>query len=164
MVATATEIMQGWGSVLSTLFSAFATLITLLLYRHEVRSHRLERRDAEAAQARMIVLQVESELVEQGQMTVLKGSCVNFSSMPITDVCLTALRTGEALSTTQPRRRAMIGPSEHWHEIWNVGDVAWRPTETLLELVNAQLRLEFVDAAGRRWLRVGNDHPQRIFS
>ncbi|MFG2044983.1 hypothetical protein [Dactylosporangium sp. NPDC048998] len=164
VASTATEVMQGWGSVVGALFSAFATIVTLMLYRHEVRTNRLERQDTEAAQARMIALRVESESVQAGQMTVLKCTCMNYSSMPITDVRMTAVRSGEAPGSANPRMRAMLGPNDQWDEIWNAGEVTWRPTGNSIELLDVQLSLDFIDAAGRQWTRVGQERPRRVFS
>ena len=57
-----------------------------------------------------------------------------------------------------------MAPDDYRDEIWNTGAVAWRPTIESIELPGVVVRREFVDAAGRRSERIGQDHPKRIVS
>jgi hypothetical protein len=160
----ASETMQGWGSVVGALFSALAAIAALLIYRHEKRTHRLERRDVEAAQARMVTLDVEVEQIEADNMIVVRCVCVNHSNMPIMNTHMSVANRGHLGEARPTRGRAFIAPHDEWDEIWDAGEVMWRPTSYSIELLDLEACIEFVDASGCRWKRVGQEQPKRIFT
>ena len=160
--ASTAELMQGWGAVAGAVFSAVAAIAALLLYRHEVKYRRGERREAQAAQARLITLHLEIEQVEAGSMTIVRCTCTNHSSQPIVNARMAVSRAGQPMPTQQYRNRHLTAPGDHWDELWNTGAATWRPTTESIELIDVEAHLEFVDAAGHRWQRTGQDHPRLL--
>lgn len=160
--ASLADQMQGWGAVAGAVFSALAALAALLLYRHEVTLHRNEHLEAEAAQARMITLKVDTESVEAGNMMVARCTCTNYSDLPIVNVRMIVSRAAQTPDSRLYRSRDLLAPGDHWAEIWDTGPVTWRPTSESIELLDIAVRLEFVDASGRRWERLGQEHPRRV--
>ena len=164
-VAPSNEAMQGWGSVVGAFFSALAAIVALMIYRLERGTRRLERRDTEAAQARMITVHWEPEQVVADEMVVARCICVNRSSQPIMNLRMTATRAGDFMENNIPRTCTLLSAGEEWSEAWNlVGDLTWRPANSFTEFLDLQVHLDFVDAAGHRWIRVGQEQPRRLLT
>ena len=164
LMAPSSEAMQGWGSVAGAFFSALAVIVTLRIYWFERSTRRMERRDTEAEQARMITADWKPEPVVDG-MVVARCVCANLSSKPIMNIRMTAKRAEDLLEGNIPRTCAVLSPGEEWGEVWNVvGDVNWRPANSPTEFLDLQVYLDFVDASGHRWIRVGHEQPRRVWT
>ncbi|WP_326561384.1 hypothetical protein [Micromonospora sp. NBC_01796] len=163
-----TDWMQAWGSVVGLLLSGIAALATWLLFRHEIRVRRDERRDNEEAQARLVVGHIvdfgpaayvdpESGLV--GRIESIAWRVKNYSSAPIFNLGVW-IHHSDFL---------MYWSSE---ETWDVVDdeigtkaELYEPLDSrelgCFETKDFELSVAFTDANGRSWARVGQERPYR---
>ncbi|WP_144420152.1 hypothetical protein [Micromonospora haikouensis] len=160
-----TDWMQAWGSLAGLVMSTFAVIFTGLLFRHEIRVRREERRDNEAAQARLIVtrcvgLSYKDEdgirFVESVHFEVL-----NFSGLPILYPMLFARTGGYGCRSSAYVEQVVTDRL--------VGEmVPKRPFPARikgggqLDAGYVSTEIYFTDANGLSWQRKDNADPVRI--
>lgn len=155
--------MQAWGSIAGLVMSTAAVLFTGLLFRHEIRVRREERRDNEAAQARLIIATIAEVVKEGGRVVGAELTVVNHSDAPVFDVYL-------YVTNWQLEHKGMFkGSSSRPIEILQPGetgygrvvfDQSWLPPRARRSYMWAAV--SFFDAAGLNWDRKGSEHPARI--
>ncbi|MFG2055235.1 hypothetical protein ACGFI9_14510 [Micromonospora sp. NPDC048930] len=156
-----TDWMQAWGSLAGLLMSTVAVLFTGLLFRHEVRVRREEKRDAEAAQARLVlaVLDQPEPFRAPGARALpaqVGYRLLNFSGAPVLDVLIRYVWAGGS-----------IGPTHHVPVL--VGEEKGElrfPDELEPEVLQAlddfsAIEIIFTDANGQKWQRVDRSAPVR---
>ncbi|NES31746.1 hypothetical protein GCE86_02825 [Micromonospora terminaliae] len=156
-----TDWMQAWGSLAGLLMSTVAVLFTGLLFRHEVRVRREERRDAEAAQARL-VLAVRTGPEPAGSRATVPPSRVgyrvlNFSGAPVLDVLIRYVWAGGSVGPTH-HLPVLVG--EEQGELRVPADLDPHVTEALADF--SAIEIIFTDASGQKWQRVDRSAPVRL--
>lgn len=159
-----TDWMQAWGSLAGLLMSTAAVIFTGLLFRHEIRVRREEQRDGEAAQARLVIAQpVKFSGHSRGKgrewaLTDAYGVIDNYSGAPILDVAVRVIRRGEVV-TEEDAKLPVLADSTQWG-VNLVEPIDQEKDDPLPEDFLPQI--EFTDASGLRWIRTGNDLPERV--
>jgi len=162
-----TDWMQGWGSIAGLMMSTLAVAFTGLLLRHEIRVRREERRDLEAAQARLILptlLDFSDEIEpSSGEFRSIRWEVVNHSATPIlalrAELRLREYRKLPTAVKTIGKTVPIISGNHvgnfHFEDpFWNKFDN--HPSDIF------SLIIWFTDAGGRQWTRVDYDPPRRI--
>ncbi|MEH1101880.1 hypothetical protein [Micromonospora sp. CPCC 205561] len=164
-----TDWMQAWGSLAGLLMSTLAVIVTGLLLRHEIRVRREEQRASEAAQARLVipVLTFDDDSGTEGIRTYgpsnpASVTLTNHSAAPIFDVRVDVVWKGanrwpgrrrdsvETVSSGGARRFTVVEKT-----------VAVDYELPALAASRGQARVQFTDAAGLVWERVGLQPPAR---
>ncbi|MDQ7910782.1 hypothetical protein RB614_40455 [Phytohabitans sp. ZYX-F-186] len=173
-----TDWMQGWGSVVGVVAGLLAAVFTAGLLVHEMREARLaradaaeereqgrrdrellaeERRDAEAAQARAVVVgnfRGGDEVHDERSVYVVRVHMANYGTAPILDVRL-HLHTPSGYRYLV-ERADVLGPGEPWPQDWVL-----QATERVRVLNGSRAVVSFTDVHGRRWSRDGRSQPER---
>ncbi|MEU8082524.1 hypothetical protein AB0B57_02660 [Micromonospora sp. NPDC049101] len=157
-----TDWMQAWGSIAGLVMSTIAVLLTGLLFRHEIRVRREERRASEATQARLVLpllTQFTNEVGrDSGEYKSVRWQVTNHSDAPI--LALTAeLRLRDYTSAvsqtdTIPVLSGTLEGSFPFDEpFWN--SFGQHPAKIF------SIAIHFTDSDGLNWTRVDYDPPQR---
>ncbi|WP_431905570.1 hypothetical protein [Micromonospora carbonacea] len=159
-----TDWMQAWGSLAGLVMSTAAVIFTGLLFRHEIRVRREEQRDNEAAQARLVVthpVRFSRNSLEKGRQWALThayGTIDNYSGAPVLNVAVRVIKQGEAVGI-EDAKFPVLADNVQW------GVELVKPIDRGKEdpLPEDHLpEIEFTDAGGLRWKRLGNDLPVRV--
>lgn len=157
-----TDWMQAWGSVVGLVMSTAAVIFTGLLFRHEIRVRRDESRDAEAAQARLIVGEIMYPFGPAGQYDGVSWVVHNHSSAPIF-----SLYVAVSSSSLDGLLLYRGNPDDYPDAVAPGGSVSgsWTFDEPIPEHSwvpdGGRVMLEFVDASGLTWQRAGSMSPKR---
>lgn len=155
--------MQAWGSLVGLMMSTAAVLFAGLLFRHEIRVRREERRDNEATQARLIIATITEVVREGGQVVGAEVAVVNHSGAPVFDVYL-------YVTNWQLDHAGMFkGASSKSIEILQPGETGYGRVVFDQSWPSRRVRrshmwaaVAFFDAAGLNWDRKGSEHPVRV--
>jgi hypothetical protein len=151
-----TDIMQGWGSVLGVLVSGLAVLITGMLLRHEMKARREEKAEQEAAQARLIVVALESAEGDEETISA-HWTVVNHSQAPIYDLTTNLRYRGATARGAKPRHLPYLPPEK-------TVTIDLPPSDPPVHkdmLGLFELTAGYTDAAGVRWRRVDTRQPEK---
>lgn len=166
LASRTTDLMQGWGSIVSAFAAVGALIFTGWLLKHEIRVRREEQADAVQAQARQVVGTLYQEYrkttnpetgQEEGPIVGFFWRVTNYSNAPVINV------TG---SVTYPPGRTHA--TQHViRELKTTADGTCycdppvvRPAD--FEISNASLEIEFTDSHGLKWRRTGAGEPIRV--
>lgn len=161
--------MQAWGSLAGLLMSTVAVIFTGLLFRHEIRVRREEKRDAEAAQARLVLATLDGREksskagVEPRLRSLLGGEAavgykiMNFSGAPVLDVMIRHSWSGGSKGPTQ-HIPVLIGEQEG--DLRLSEDIDSALLNTILW--SSTIEIIFTDANGQKWRRVDRNAPERL--
>jgi hypothetical protein len=156
------EWMQAWGTVVGSVLTGAAVLITGVGLLHEVRGRHRERQDAEAAQARLVLPEIgggtHKSIVEGGHLTTVTWVVTNHSKAPIIGGAVT-LSLPDGPRTTEGF--GVLTPGKLASGVWILPEPYEVPKpQQGLGLV--RLVVEFTDAAGLVWRRGARGQPFRV--
>ncbi|MEU8262440.1 hypothetical protein AB0C02_17635, partial [Micromonospora sp. NPDC048999] len=154
-----TDWMQAWGSLAGLVMSTIAVLFTGLLFRHEVRVRREERRDAEAAQARLVlaVLDEPEPFRNRPLPAQVSYRVMNFSGAPVLDVLIRHVWAGGSVGPTH-HIPVLIG--EEKGDLRVPEELDPHVVEAVVEF--SAIEIIFTDANGRKWQRLDRSAPVRL--
>ncbi len=162
---TITDWMQAWGTLAGALFSALAFAAAVGLLMHEMWIRRREGQDRLAAQARMVLVSVLDARgsLDEGTTRMLMVNVRNHSQATIIDVEVAARRRDGA--TGAPDEFAFkieaIEAGQSDGDLWLLrSPVHPSPSAPVAEQVDSSVY--FTDAQGLRWVRRGQQQPERI--
>lgn len=155
-----TDLLTAWSTFGGAVGSILAVVVAYLLLQREIRSRNEEKRDAEAAQARLVIGVVEPQGAINQRIHDARVYLVNHSSSPITEI-----RFGAALSSNtqrSPERPVLqLGPGQTVVLDWRLDPpIADSGPDILPTWFKASV--SFTDANGLRWTRAGIEPPQRV--
>ncbi len=170
LVATqATDLMQGWGSMLSALFSAVALVIVIVIFRQERRERREERARTDMQQANLIQIRVRLGRTPEDSLDFgsVLGEAINRSSAPISDVTMVVrdkyqpdVRTTEYVSEIIPDR-SMVVQFGLPRAVNYQGNIEPGEITEMMITMDYFATIFFTDAAGLRWERSTRRPPTR---
>ena len=145
------------GTSVASLFAAVGLILAALAirldsrrWRSEVKRLDDERRDAQAAQASLVVVTANRSVLGSGKATLVLR---NFSQRPVLDVHVRPMLDGEVVNREHLAIEPMLVPdTEH--------EVVVDAPHGLEPLVSAELQLR--DSTGLRWRRANNGPPERM--
>lgn len=149
--------------------STVAVIFTGLLFRHEIKVRREERRDSEAAQARLVVATLaepahSSEVRMARPFQSLPGGeaqvgyrIMNFSSAPILDVMIRHTWSGGSMGPTH-HIPVLMGEEKGDLRLYERLDGALLATI----LRSSAIEIIYTDANGQKWRRVDRNAPERL--
>jgi hypothetical protein len=156
-----TDWMQAWGSLAGLLMSTVAVLFTGLLFRHEVRVRREERRDAEAAQARLVLaVRIGPQPPRDSPPAPpfrVGYRVLNFSGAPVLDVLVRYVWAGGSVGPTH-HLPVLVG--EERGELPVPAGLDPEVTGALADF--SAIEIIFTDASGQKWQRVDRSAPVRL--
>jgi hypothetical protein len=160
---TVTDWMEAWGNTASALFSAFAFIAAVGLLWHEIRIRRADEVDRLAAQARMVLVSVlDARGESHSAARMLSVNVRNHSQAPIIDVEVRASRRkvdGAEDDVVEFYIEAIEGGQSDG-DLWLLKTPVVLPRNSPTA-THVDTEIQFTDAQGLRWVRVGRDQPQR---
>lgn len=161
MASPTTDLMQGWGSILSAIFAALAFSVAVALYLHERQTRREERQRIEAQQANLVLLQVRPEVFPGGKTAIyyVAGEVLNESEAQI---CAITTQVTDMVTGRISRGQEVLLPKGNRFS-WQV-HVPEEPLgpadlDSIALLARFRISAVFADANGRSWRREGLDPP-----
>ncbi|MGI5146870.1 hypothetical protein ACQEVC_10875 [Plantactinospora sp. CA-294935] len=152
-----TDWMQAWTGIAALIMSTFAVLFTGLLLRHEIKIRREEKRDQEAAQARLITLTRPYEETEEEFVTTTRCQLINHSAAPIHGIQLYARDRRQPAKIVAIKMIHLLAPGDTTYFDVPVPDgPAHKDTLSFL-----QIRVSFIDSNGMGWERYMGGQPTR---
>ncbi|MEW2378547.1 hypothetical protein AB0883_20950 [Micromonospora sp. NPDC047812] len=162
-----TDWMQAWGSLAGLVMSTLAVVVTGLLLRHEIRVRREEKRASESAQARLVIPVLtfkdasETEGIRTyGPSNPASVTLTNHSAAPIFDVRIDVM--WKKTHRWPGRRRdsvetVLAGGARRFTVVEKTVAVDYELSAVAASI--GQARVQFTDAAGLVWERVGLQPP-----
>lgn len=153
-----TDWMQGLGSIAATAASIPALVFTALLYRHEVRTRREERADADVAQARLVFGRVVEFRASSGMLAAVRWEVVNHSGRPVFQVKAEIVHRASGHVVQDPDELEVL-IDRHDQEFRVMPTVLLAAATTYRDL---SVEVTFTDGAGLVWRRNDRAAPARV--
>lgn len=166
---TAVEVWAAVGAWAGAVGATFAGIAALWIAHQGWRRSDAERRDREMAQARLIVL---AQVGGKGNPHTV--SITNYSTAPVFDVVVNFVvyyddpnvrgygRAAEPVHVLNAGKPRMYAAVDLFQAVEKRDTDGNRVIATANKPVRHELSVTFVDAAGLRWRRTGQDQPVRV--
>jgi hypothetical protein len=153
-----TDLLTAWSTFGGAVGSILAVVVAYLLLRREIRSRFEEKRDAEAAAARLVTAEIcGGEPDASGKVGLFSVVVRNFGDAPVLDLELNArLTTGETASMLT----RSLDPRSEWIARWQLATAISEMPDHFYD-VHFTTEIIFTDSRGLRWTRRNRDQPQR---
>ncbi|WP_213011918.1 hypothetical protein [Paractinoplanes toevensis] len=162
----AADWLEAWSTLGAAIFSAAAILIAFMVWRHDQRLRREDKLDAEAAQARLVLVSVTAAigspddgwqgvhvLISNNSQTMI--SAVRVLAMPGLPIGFTAEVTMSPIPGNITDGKEVLFQEKHR---WPFRGAEPRPEQVAKRTSTLLL---FTDGAGLRWTRENDGEPKR---
>jgi hypothetical protein len=163
LLSLTTDQWSALGSVLGGLFTGLAFVISLALIVRESRARREDKYDEQASQARLVIPAIDEESINPSEMASdsnrwdIRGRIKNYSDAPVFEVYI-----GDRSNRFQQLYLSLEPGQEK--DVHIKATIAKAPDGTSEMLRETGLDVTFLDAAGRRWRRIGPSAPEHVKS
>jgi hypothetical protein len=154
-----TDLLSAWSAFGGAVGSILAVIVAGALLYHEMKARRVERREAEANQARRVTTVIEPQAAINGKIWGLTVSFTNHSDAQVTEVELTG--TNRQLRETITNRRSVVRAGEPFSFGWELPTPIAGDVSDMLFGVWFESVAIFTDANGQRWQRRNWESPTR---
>jgi hypothetical protein len=165
---SATDWLQGWGTVAGAIFAAVAAVVAVAVLRHDRRTSREAEAERAAEQSRSVLAGIDAEW-EKDSIQEVEFSLHNLSQGIIVDIGF-AFRRADGVAHQGGLVSVNVLPPGKSSRMWKMSldpEVNIRLTDDKLGVMPPDLfetRVIFTDAAGRRWRRDGRAQPVRLYT
>jgi hypothetical protein len=156
---TLADWLQGWGTVVGSIFSAVAAIAALALYWREVQNRALDSKESAVRQAQGMLMTIETPSRPE-QLVTIEVVTTNFSDQVILSLYTRLYRRDTRQEVTW-FSSDVFPPGFRW-----VREITLEPVmkcdrpEHPPELF--EFHMWFTDAKGKNWHRVDREQPSRI--
>lgn len=174
-ITWSTEVLSAWGSVLGSVGTAGAVIAAVWFYFGERRQKRREASEQELSGVREVYVEVNAVFKEGAEGPRVQFLLSNQSAQTISAVALVEVTAvhgeleaigfrSESRTWIDPviiHQRIPAGETAKFDEVsfvWTARDRPWHDKGDL----RVRPTVEFVDVAGRRWRRRGDEQPVRV--
>src|SRR5262245_32441993 len=157
-----TDWLQAVGTLAEALCTAGSLLAAGLLLWFEIRTRNGEQRDLEAAQARLVFAKATSAGGDKATgMTAVRLEVLNNSDATVFDLSVTISRRDDDPFEFLDLEATLDAGRRHQMELALPAPVAWDAEDDDPPVEVFECVVEFTDARGLRWKRVGTSQPER---